>query len=412
MRILIVSQYYPPDITAAAFRIGGTVSLLRARGHEVQVITTTPHKGKLDQPAGDTVDDGIVRVPTAPQENRSAGGYIQHYVGFAVQAFRAAMRVRKTFDFDVIWATSPPLFVAICVLPLKWLTRRPLVMDIRDIWPESAVNIGKVGRGSLMERLGKVLEVVTYRSADALTCVSRPMREYLLKKGRRPVTIVYNGIDAEEEAAAGGEPDPDAFCYAGNLGYAQGIDTLLRAFAVACRNDEMAAASLTLIGTGAIANGAAELAGELGIGQRVHFRGAMQKRAAMAEMRRAGTLVIPLMDSAAFEITVPSKVFDCMSLGRPILATLRGEGKAILEKTGANVVVPPGEVDTLAQAFVRVRTDWLRLYERAPANARLVGERFTREAAVEQLVRTLDAAVKKDEPAQALGAAETKGRVK
>ncbi len=410
MRILIVSQYYPPDITAAAFRIGGTVSLLRARGHEVQVITTTPHKGKLDQPIDETADDGIVRVPTAPQESRSAGGYIQHYVGFAVQAFRAAMRVRKTFDFDVIWATSPPLFVAICVLPLKWLTGRPLVMDIRDIWPESAVNIGKVGRGSLMERLGKVLEIVTYRSADALTCVSRPMREYLRQKGRRPVTIVYNGIDAEDPAA-GGEPDPDAFCYAGNLWYAQGIDTLLRAFAAACRGDGMAAASLTLIGTGAIADEAAELARELGIGQRVHFRGAMQKRAAMAEMRRAGTLVIPLMDSPAFEITVPSKVFDCMSLGRPILATLRGEGKAILERTGANVVVPPGAVDALAQAFVEVRADWPRLYERAPANAQLVAEHFTRKAAVEQLDRTLEAVVTKGKPARALGAAATKGRV-
>jgi glycosyltransferase involved in cell wall biosynthesis len=396
MRILIISQYFTPDITAAAYRIGDTYRLLKKLGHEVRVITATPHKGGQDEPIEvDLNVEEIGRIRVYPLKNRTARAYIEQYLGFALRALFASLRLRKNFNFDVVWATSPPLFMACCTIPLKLLTGRPVVLDIRDIWPESAVNIGKVRRGSLMERFGKVLEWVAYTRSDALTCVSHPMKAYLGRRTKRQITVVYNGVPQSQLVAIGKcIPDAKVFCYAGNIGYAQGIDGLLRAFAIASKDPTMSGTVLEFIGDGAVMDESIALACELGLKDQVRFLGMMPKHDALGLMRRAGTLLIPLLDSPAFQLTVPSKVFDCLSLGRPILATMRGEGQYILESTGANVVVPPGNVGALAEAFVRVHRDWIQLYESAHKNIEAVSSRFSRELAVKELEKALEATVR------------------
>jgi glycosyltransferase involved in cell wall biosynthesis len=397
MRILVISQYFPPDITAAAYRIGDTCKLLKEWGHEVRVVTTTPHKGGVDEAKIGLLPEEIHRIEVMPLEKRTARAYIEQYLGFVVRAFFAAMRLRRTFDYDVVWATSPPLFMALCTIPLRLCARRPVVLDIRDLWPESAVNIGKVRRGSLMERVGKVLEWAAYRWSDRITCVSQPMRAYIEKRTKRPVSVVYNGAPRSQlGGATGPAPDPDVFCYAGNLGYAQGLDVMLDAFAAACRSPAMASARLRLVGTGAVEGDLRAQAEHLGILGRVDFLGVRPKREALELMSQSGALLIPLMDSPAFALTVPSKVFDYMGLGRPVIASIRGEGREILELTGANIVVDPGNPSALADAMVRTRTQWQSMMELAPANIALVSDRFSRESAVEELQRSLQAAIRSE----------------
>lgn len=395
MKILVLSQYFPPDITAAAYRIGDTCRLLKEWGHDVRVVTTTPHKGGLDEAKIGLLPEEIHRIEVMPLERRTVRAYVEQYLGFAIRAFLAAMRMRRTFDYDVVWATSPPLFMALCTIPLRFFTRRPVVLDVRDLWPESAVNIGKVRRGSAMERIGKALEWSAYRFSDRITCVSQPMRAHIEKRTRRPVSVVYNGAPRSQLGAPTcSSPDADVFCYAGNLGYAQGLDVMLDAFASACRSPVMSNSRLRLVGTGAVESELRSQAERLGILPRVDFLGVRPKREALELMSQSGVLLIPLMDSPAFALTVPSKVFDYMGLGRPIVASIRGEGREILERTGANIVIDPGSRDALAEAMVRARLQWDSMMKQAPANIALVSERFSRESAVEELLQALQAVVR------------------
>lgn len=360
LRILVISQYSPPDVTAAAFRIGESISLLKEMGHDVKIITATPHKSDIAGTQEDpyTADD-CIRIKVNTLVNRSARAHIEQYLGFAIRSFFAARNLQRKFDFDVVWATSPPLFMALCTIPLKFVSRRPIVLDIRDIWPETAVNMGKVRRGSAMERFGVILEKMAYIQSSALTCVSRPMRDYLERFTKRSIRVVYNGVQKSRlETTKIGKPNPKVFCYAGNIGYAQDIGGLLRSFALAMKDPSMSGAELKLVGTGAVIEEVITLARELQIDHLTEFLGVKPKLEAQEIMRRAGTLLIPIADGPAFKLTVPSKVFDCMSLGRPIISTIQGEGKEILRSTGANIVVSPGNVVELSQAFISCSNSW------------------------------------------------------
>jgi glycosyltransferase involved in cell wall biosynthesis len=399
LKILVIAQYFPPDVTAPAYRIGETVERLLALGHDVHVVTAQPHRGAGDPARGARIPgDRVHRVDLKPLAGRGLRHYLEQYLGFACRAYAAAVRIRrKGFDYDVVWASSPPLFVAVCTLFLRMRVWRPIVFDVRDIWPDSAVGIGKLRRGSTLEKLGHVLEWLAYRSSSALTCVSEPMARYLRSRTRRKVTVVYNGVAADDfEHLDEVQPDRQMFCYAGNLGHAQGLAGMLEAFARARSGGELAGCELVLIGGGVIEQDLRAQVAANGLEDCVRFLGAMPKEDALRRMRRAGILVIPLLHASAFALTVPSKVFDCMAMERPILASLEGEGAEILSRSGANVVVAPGDVEAMADAMTRLNREWEGRMRLAPRNRELVRARYTREAAVAVLEEVLrDAAERK-----------------
>ena len=398
MKILILSQYFPPDVTAAAYRISETARILKEHGHEVVVITSTPHKGGHETLNESTFSqDEVVRVPVQPLSSHGVRAYLDQYLGFAFRALWQAFRLRRQFKYDVVWATSPPLFIAFASLALQVLARRPTVLDIRDIWPESAVGIGKVKRGSLMERIAKLFERGAYRYSSALTCVSKPMQDYIVKQTKRNVAVVYNGVAVDQSdpmlSSVSGEHHGSVFCYSGNLGYAQGLESVITAFALALKHPLMESARLDIVGTGVLENELRQQVERLGIADSVFFYGVKPKAEALAIMARAEVLLIPLVDSEAFEITVPSKVFDCMSLGRPIIASVRGEGAEILAESMANIVVPPEDIDALSDAFVRMRSEWEVRNEMAQENVYIVKGKYTREVSVEVLEKALTSAI-------------------
>jgi len=392
--VLIISQYFPPDITAAAFRMEETRKLLMERGYQVRVITSTPHKARTERSNDAELHaEGVLRVIVRPISGRSVRAYLDQYIGFAWRAFWLALRLRRSFRYDVIWASSPPLFVALTSMFLQLFCRCPAVLDIRDIWPESAIGVGKLRRRSIMERAGVILENAAYRASSGITCVSRPMQRYIAAKTKKEVVVVYNGVLNREEISPPefleGQPSK-IFCYSGNLGYAQGLDGVISAFAGSLKQPSMASARLLIVGTGALEEELKEQAALLGIADSVRFFGVMSKPEAMKIMASAGTLLIPLVDSRAFEMTVPSKLFDCMSLGRPIIACIRGEGASILAESGGNIVVSPGDSDALATALVTMSNEWQSRSALAKLNQLIIKERYTRDVAVDKLADFLE----------------------
>jgi glycosyltransferase involved in cell wall biosynthesis len=388
MKVLIISQYFSPDITAAAYRLSDTYKVLKRLGNEVYVITTEPHKGNVGQPSsGVRQENDIFRIDVSKKFSSSLLTYLYQYLYFSFKATLVALRIRSGFRFQVVYGTSPPLFVGLTTSIIKILTRAKVVLDIRDVWPESAVNLGMVRRGSLMERIGHILEKVSYHLSDELTCVAQPMRDYLKTKTSRKITVIYNGVLSEniDNKDLYASPDPNVFIYAGNIGRAQDIFGLLNSFELAIKHPAMSEAQLIIVGTGAIADDMIEEIHRLGISDRVKTLGVMPKHETNLLMQKAGTLVIPLMDSPAFQLTVPSKIFDCMSVGRPIISNVLGEGRDILKSTGANLLAAPGNVSDLAGAFINMRMNWDDFFKKAHLNRAKVLSDYSREEAVNKL---------------------------
>ena len=152
---------------------------------------------------------------------------------------------------------------------------------------------------------------------------------------------------------------------------------------------------LRIIGDGILREKLEQLSSDLGISDKVNFVGAMPKKDALKMMLEAGTMLIPLMSSKAFRVTVPSQVFDNLALERPIISNIEGEGADILKSTGANTVVASGDVDAMANGFISVRKNWETLYKQSKDNRLLVEKRFTREKSVEALEIVFSSVVNK-----------------
>lgn len=387
MKILIVSQFYEPDITAGAYRISETAGLLRARGHEVRVITAEPHKSDVEfSPQADRAE-GVLRVPIVPYRGGGLTSYLIHYFSFALRATSAGMKVRMSgWQPDIIWVTSPPLFVGIAGWLLSLIMRARMVLDVRDIWPESAVAAGQISKGGIAFGLGKVLERFLYKRACRITCVSQPMANYIMTRSRTPSVVVYNGVLLSAQQSAAPTQIVNRILYAGNLGRVQGLDVLLHAFNGIVRKGGLDGWTVEFIGTGEKESELKILARQLGCGSRVRFHRGIPKPKALAEIAHSRVLFMHLMDSDVFSLTIPSKVFDYMLTDRPILHGVRGEALTILQETGGNVEFASDDVASLTDAIHRLSADLVNYEKRAAANSNVVRSRYSREAATGALM--------------------------
>lgn len=394
MKILCISQYFTPDVTAAAYRISESVSLLRANGHDVYVVTSYPHKSDVSLSKDtEAAEAHVTRLSVGAIRGSGVRDYLEQYLGFAARSLFASIKLHRKHNFDVVWASSPPLFVGITTLLLRLLYRTPVVFDIRDLWPASAVDIGKIRAGSLMERAGSWLESMIYRRSSALTCVSDSIRAHIRSKTQRPIEVVYNGVLMENVRHGVAEDvSPKIICYAGNLGHAQGLGVVLTAFERLLKTPEHADCRLRLIGGGAVESELKASVYQRGIEASVDFMGVLSKGVVFGELEKCGILLIPLMDTKTFENAIPSKIFDCMAVGNPIIATVKGEAAVILGQSGGNRVVAPGDADALYTALCEVEQDWPRYAEQARNNILQVKRSYSREAATAVLQRVLAAA--------------------
>lgn len=396
MKILVISQYFRPDITAAAFRIADTTDLLAERGHEVAVICAVPHKASVGE-VSQGGDYHVERVAIAPIAGGMTG-YLKHYLSFVANAIWRGRSVVRSVRPDVVWMSSPPLFVSLAGVVLAWLARAPLVVDIRDIWPESAVAARQLSNGGRAFRIGKWLEHWTYRRADALTCVSSPMAAYLAAASGKQVSVVYNGVRRSLATVLPPHPSDKPrrrIVYAGNLGRAQGLEMLVAAFGTVADAKEAEGWELEFIGTGALEADLRALAAGSPHKDRIVFTPPMSKEDVMRYMSDVALLFLNLDADPVFEKTIPSKVFDYMLIGRPILAGIGGEGAAILDRSGGNITFAPSDPGAMARAIFRGISDWDELAGRAAANREIALADYSREQAVTTLEAVLRSSVER-----------------
>lgn len=369
MKILYVSQYFPPEMGAPAARVHELSREWVKLGHQVTVLTGFPNHptGVVPQEyrgQWTRVDhvDGIkvVRVPIYVAANKGRLRRAANYASFSVSAGTIGQIL--TDRPDVVIATSPQFLVGLSGFLLSRTKRVPLVFEVRDLWPRSIVEVGALDAGSPVIKVLERLEKFMYRTATHVVAVTDSFVPEIVAHGADPSrdSVVTNGVDLElfkpgDRVAArqslGFSPDEFLATYVGTHGMAHGLDVLLEAAAALPENGFR----VLLVGEGAEKENLKRKAAEMGLANVTFWD--QQPRTVVSKVLDASDVCLVLLkDKPLFKTVIPSKIFEFMGAGRPILTTVDGESRVIVEKAGAGVFVPAGDPRALADALRGLRT--------------------------------------------------------
>lgn len=416
MRILYVSHYFPPEMGAPAGRVAGLARVWAAAGHEVHVLTGFPHHptGRIHPGYRRAFRRGFLREEMDgvrvhrtwifPAANRGKVRRSLNYTSFmASAAIWGSLRLPRP---DVIVATSPQLLCAVAGHLLARRFRVPLVMEVRDLWPESLIAVGASGGQSLLvgslERLAKGL----YRRAAHIVTVTDSQREVIVRMGIPPerVSVVPNGVDRAfleagvsflNSVPAGGNKRFEV-TYIGTIGMAHHLETFLEAAALLGDDPRF---HFRLVGEGARREALESLARSRRL-TNVEFCGEQPRGEVARWIAESSVCAVLLRRNDVFRTVVPSKLLEIMAVGRPILLGVEGEARALLERAGAGVAVEPENAAQLAAAVRALAADPAHCREFGENGRRFVAREFLREKLAERYIGLLTRLVAPPVPAQ------------
>jgi glycosyltransferase involved in cell wall biosynthesis len=413
VHVLVVTQYFPPDMGAPAGRFLDFGRLWVERGHRVTVVTGLPHfpggvlhdayRGRWyvrEQHGAIEVHRGWTRLVKSHFIGRAMA-----YATFLLSG--CALILLRRFDVDCVVATSPPPTVGLVGWLASRLRRVPLVFDVRDIWPESPAQSGRL-KSPLLIRAFEGLARFLYRSAAAVTTVTDGWKARLVELGvpAEKVHVLSNGVDMATYEVEAKTPLPSAFSaldpsehwfvYAGILGAPQGLDVILRAAALLRDGapDLYAKSQFVLLGEGPKEAELRALAAELRL-DRVAFVPRQPRAAAFALLARAFAVLVTLRPRKDTS-TVPSKLYESFASGRPVLYSAGGEGAETVRRAGGGRVCAPGDPKSLADAMAAYLRDPAEASRHGAAGRAFAAEHYDRSAigrAFEDLLATLGARV-------------------
>ncbi len=375
MRILYVSQYYSPEMGAPSVRVEQLSRAWAAAGHDVTVLTAFPNhpSGKIYpgyrhrflRLVDTRHQDGVrvLRVAHVPTANRAGWERIVSYSSFAITASLVANLVR---DVDIVIATSPQLLVGLVGWLRTKLSKAVFVLEVRDIWPESITASGVSHKhSSLVKILGTIARFL-YGGADHVVTVTDSMRGYLIRHNNlipAQVDVIGGGVNldlftnsndrtmAQREWNLCGK---FVVSYIGTLGAAHDLRTVLGAAAELLETAPDVA--FVFAGEGALK---LSLKREANIKQLTNIRFIDRQDIAKVPSLIAATdgCLAVLRNDPLFETVVPTKIFEYMACGKPVLSNIQGETQKLLDLTGAGISVSSGDSMELVRGILELRED-------------------------------------------------------
>ncbi|MFH0806282.1 MAG: glycosyltransferase family 4 protein [Candidatus Brennerbacteria bacterium] len=371
MKILMFSQFFPPEANAPAHRMGYFARFFTERHHdEVTVVCETPNYPKSEIFKGyrnvwfqKSEEHGFVALRSWVwvTKRRDVLSYLLIYASFCFSSFFAGLRAGPA---DVIFATSPPLPTLFSALLLSILRRTPLVVDIRDIWPESALAVG-VLKKNFFYRAMEALERYVYRKAKMVTVNAEGIGRRL-HEGRgvpeEKIRFFPNGADLK---LFGNSSDFSVFdreygtkgkfvvLFAGILGRAQDPLVIIEA-AHLLRGEKNI--TFLLVGSGALKEACEKRAVELDLSN-VVFAGELSREEMPRYFGRANVGLNTLSTDPLFADVISSKIFDYMAAGIPTVVNHEGEGARIVQKAKCGIVAEGGNPRSLADCVLELYKD-------------------------------------------------------
>lgn len=365
MRVLLLSQWYPPEPDLKTHLIGRG---LARRGHAVTAITGFPNYPSGNVYPGyrirwrqiERMDDvRVVRVPLFPDHGRRIAPRVLNYGSFAASA--SVLGTALAGPADVMWVYQGPITIGLPTLALSVLRHIPFVLGISDVWPEILAATGLV-RSTAAARLTGALASTLYRRATAITVISPGFKRNLVSKGVEPdkVHVISDWVDESVYAPTArderlveelGFAGRFVVLYAGNMGAAQNLENVVRAAALLRDDPDVL---IALAGDGVDETRLRALSADLGLAN-VRFLGRMPAVRMPGLFAASDALLVNIRPDPYYEIALPSKLIAYLACGRPVICAAAGDSAQLVTSSGAGVACAPGDPAVLADTIRRLR---------------------------------------------------------
>lgn len=367
MRIFFLSHYFPPEVNAPASRTYDHAKRwVQEPDIKVTVITNHPnhpngilYPGYQNQWVTREEKEGVdvYRVKTYLTPNKGFLRRTLNYLFFMVVSVIAAIRLPKP---DVVVATSPQFFCAVAGYLVSRMKKSPFVFELRDIWPESIITVGAM-RPSLPIRLLEKLELFLYRKSTRVIALTDAFKENLISRGIIPskIEVIKNGVDLSffhpgpvptdliDELGVDGR---FVASYIGTVGMAHAVEKIVE---VAETLKGVREILFLVVGEGANKEKIQYLATKKGLSNIKILPGVSKGR--VRDYYAVTNLnLVTLRNTPLFRTVIPSKIFEIMAMGRPILCAVDGECRKIIEQSGSGVYVEPENVDKMAETILQL----------------------------------------------------------
>jgi glycosyltransferase involved in cell wall biosynthesis len=372
MRILILTQYYPPEVGASQNRLSDLAKRLTKRGHIITVLTALPNypKGEIfaeyrDQVIAEEDIDGIrvIRTWIYTTKNNSFVHRLLNYFSFVLSSLIGG--IWKIRQQDVVVVESPPLFLGLSGFVISKIKRARLVFNVSDLWPESAIVMGVLNNKILID-LSERLEAFLYRKSDLITGQTQGIVNSIqLRFPSKSVALITNGINVEafkfisqsnqeeEDKKEFGLTGKIVVGYAGLHGLAQGLETVLQAAQLLTGYQDI---FFAFFGDGPQKEKLIDSANQAKLTNVCFYpiQPAWRMPSIIASFDIA---IIPLKKLTLFKGALPSKMFEAMAAAVPIIVSIEGEAQIVVEKAQAGICVEPQNPEAMAEAILQLYKD-------------------------------------------------------
>lgn len=378
MKILYVSQYFPPEMGAPAARVSELARHWVSASHGVMVLTGFPnhptgvlapeYRKKIWRLVLRENSHGIevVRTWLLPFANRRAIRRILNYCSFCVSSAVTGSFMPRP---DVVIATSPQLLVG---LSGWWISRCkgvPFVFEVRDLWPESLAAVGAGDENSFLHRFMAKVARFLYRRSDHIVVVTAAFKTHLTQRWNVPeekISVVENGVETtifRPEAAKDTTPalrkewraeGKLVVSYVGTMGMAHGLETILGA--AAALKESHPEIVFVLVGEGAEKKRIMLSARQRNLAN-VHFVNQQPREAIPSYIIASDVSLVLLKKTEVFKTVIPTKMLESMACARAVILGVDGQAREILERARAGLFVEPENSTALCDAILKLATD-------------------------------------------------------
>ncbi|WP_316746897.1 glycosyltransferase family 4 protein [Pedobacter gandavensis] len=360
MKILVVTQYFWPE----SFRINDLCIGLHERGHEVVVLT-----GKPNYPKGHFYDDysflnkrqerwngiKIYRSPLIPRGNGGGIRLFINYLSFALFASLKVLFIKGKYDKIFVYEPSP-ITVGIPAIVAKFKFNAPIYFWVQDLWPESLIAGGGLNNTVIIRVFNSITKFI-YKHSKVILVQSEAFRTYINNQGVINDKIVYypNSTEAFYKVMKKDEvfdkllPEGFKIMFAGNIGEAQDFETLLLAAKIL--KDKNVPVKWVILGDGRMKKHVENQIQELGLKSVFILLGSYPAEDMPRFFSCVDGLIVSLKKNYIFSLTIPSKVQSYLACGKPLIASLDGEGARIIKEAQAGIVAPSEDFESLAKAI-------------------------------------------------------------
>lgn len=390
MRVLLISQYFPPEGTTL---VASIAEHLKESGHQVQVLTGFPNYPdgvifpgyKQSWRKNDLYKDiPVLRVPLYANHSANPVARMVNYISFALSSSTAFKEVK---DVDIIYVYAAQMTPAFGPWIWKKFGGPPYVLHVQDLWPDSIIGSSLIKNS----KINKLVDLLispwlrnVYQNSSAIIGIAPTMVKTLISRGGSSdfAKLVYNwSSDSLADSASKKlalNRDVTNILFAGNVGDMQDLETVIRAAKLV----EGHSIKITIMGDGVALPRIQALAEQLNV-KNVHFGGRVPRREMAAFYRKADFALVTLKDLPTFRGTIPSKFQASLAHGLPIITTVQGDLRQIVQEFGVGIVADAENVESLATAFISAAKMSSEDYEKVSKAAVVTYKKhFSKESAL------------------------------